>query len=218
MGMEAPSRNMLCQECSNADVQWRCLDCLGRLEVCTQCLLHLHRRLPNHRVEEWVSEKQGHFIKSSLINAGYVLDIGHSGQCCSSTNLDSDDFSKGKGNQHNENVKDQNLVVVDIGGIFQHKVLYCPENKKEHWEQLFEMGLFPASTTRPHTVFTFGVLDYFNLDVLECKTSAMSFMSKLSRLSNALFPHEVQVNAYQLAHCLEMVIVLSRTVIENSCE
>jgi hypothetical protein len=56
------------------------------------------------------------------------------------------------------------------------------------------MKLYPASLTRPETAFTFGLLDYFHIDYLECKTSAMNFYSKLRRLTNSRFPHEVPVS------------------------
>ncbi|KAG1892058.1 hypothetical protein F4604DRAFT_1875513 [Suillus subluteus] len=59
---------------------------------------------------------------------------------------------------------------------------------------LLRAGLFPASSTRPKTVFTFEVLDHFLIDTLECKTSARSFFEKLTRLTNNAFPDTVPVN------------------------
>ncbi|KAG1843030.1 hypothetical protein F4604DRAFT_1517518, partial [Suillus subluteus] len=53
--------------------------------------------------------------------------------------------------------------------------------------------MFPASTSRPRTAFTFDVLDHFLIDALECKTSAMSFFQKLRRLTNNAFPDSVPV-------------------------
>ncbi|KAG2108609.1 uncharacterized protein F5147DRAFT_799314, partial [Suillus discolor] len=61
----------------------------------------------------------------------------------------------------------------------------------EHHLQLLQAGLFPASTTRPRTAFTFEVLDHFLIDALECKTSAMSFFEKIRRLTNNAFPDTV---------------------------
>jgi hypothetical protein len=37
-------------------------------------------------------------------------------------------------------------------------------------------------------------LDYFEIDVLECKTSAMNFFNKLRRQTNNAFPHRVPVS------------------------
>jgi hypothetical protein len=36
-------------------------------------------------------------------------------------------------------------------------------------------------------------LDSFEIDALECKTSAMSFFNKLRRQTNNAFPHRVPV-------------------------
>ncbi|KAG2052608.1 hypothetical protein BDR06DRAFT_983114 [Suillus hirtellus] len=58
-------------------------------------------------------------------------------------------------------------------------------------KQLFEMAMFPASFTRPKTVFTFPVLDGFTLDNLECGTSAMNYYSELRRMTSSIFPHLV---------------------------
>ncbi|KAG0692326.1 hypothetical protein DFH29DRAFT_882655 [Suillus ampliporus] len=75
------------------------------------------------------------------------------------------------------------IMVVDTSGV--HTISIRPD------KQLFEMGLFPASFTRPKTAFTFGLLDDFILDNLECGTSAMNYYSKLQRITSSVFPHLV---------------------------
>ncbi|KAG1884747.1 hypothetical protein F4604DRAFT_1676839 [Suillus subluteus] len=62
--------------------------------------------------------------------------------------------------------------------------------------ELFKMGLFPASFTRPKTAFTFALLDDFILDNLECRTSAMNYYSKLKRITSSVFPHLVPLNIF----------------------
>ncbi|KAG2341740.1 hypothetical protein BDR05DRAFT_976855 [Suillus weaverae] len=57
--------------------------------------------------------------------------------------------------------------------------------------QMFRHGFFPASFNRLKTVFTFGVLDDFLLDNLECGTLAMNYYSKLWRMTSSMFPHLV---------------------------
>ncbi|KAG2347752.1 hypothetical protein BDR05DRAFT_973707 [Suillus weaverae] len=57
--------------------------------------------------------------------------------------------------------------------------------------QMFRHGFFPASFNRPKTVFTFGVLNDFILDNLECGTSAMNYYSKLWQMTSSMFPHLV---------------------------
>jgi hypothetical protein len=56
------------------------------------------------------------------------------------------------------------------------------------------LGLYPASIERPETAFTFSLLDYFQVDAVECKTSANNFYNKLRRLTNSLFPDTVPVS------------------------
>ena len=47
---------------------------------------------------------------------------------------------------------------------------------------------------QPHTAFTFDILDYYFIDSLECKTPAMSFCQKITRLTDNAFPSEVKVS------------------------
>ncbi|KAJ7096179.1 hypothetical protein C8R44DRAFT_835289 [Mycena epipterygia] len=54
--------------------------------------------------------------------------------------------------------------------------------------QLLEANFYPSTSERPSTAFTFNVLDEFSIDTLECKTAALSFLSKLRRLTDRVFP------------------------------
>ncbi|KDQ52137.1 hypothetical protein JAAARDRAFT_139229, partial [Jaapia argillacea MUCL 33604] len=40
----------------------------------------------------------------------------------------------------------------------------------------------------PKTAFTFGVLDHFHIDAVECKTAVLNFYSKLRRITDNAFP------------------------------
>ncbi|KAG2158719.1 uncharacterized protein EDB93DRAFT_1237961 [Suillus bovinus] len=85
------------------------------------------------------------------------------------------------------------VTIVHSSGVFIHNVAWCHCQgpvPKQHL-QLLRAGLFPASSTRPKTAFTFEVLDHFLIDSLECKTSARSFFEKLTRLTNNAFPDTV---------------------------
>ena len=183
--MEARRNDFLCVGCKQHMIKYRCLDCHGYPELCQKCLLDSHCLLPNHTIAVWTGD---HFQKTSLFEAGYTIHMGHSGSPCPNQTTNTD----------LQGVRKPNLTVVDIGGVFNHFASYCQcvskQNiKVEPWAQLFESGLFPASTKRPGTVFTFALLDHFDLDNMECQTSAMCFMSKLARLTNGLFPDEVPV-------------------------
>ncbi|KAG0701033.1 hypothetical protein DFH29DRAFT_876211 [Suillus ampliporus] len=84
------------------------------------------------------------------------------------------------------------ITVVDTSGVHTVSIRFCQcVDARRPDKQLFEMGLFPASFTRPKTAFTFGLLDDFILDNLEYGTSAMNYYSKLRRITSSVFPHLV---------------------------
>ncbi|KAG1770770.1 hypothetical protein EV702DRAFT_1181574 [Suillus placidus] len=88
--------------------------------------------------------------------------------------------------------KENTMVIVDKSGVHRLEVLCCDcPNAMSPDIQLFRHGFFPASFNRPKTVFTFGVLNDFLLDNLECGTSAMNYYSKLRRMTSSMFPHLV---------------------------
>jgi hypothetical protein len=90
-------------------------------------------------------------------------------------------------------------VIVSSTGIFKCSVRWCTcPNAPERHIQLLRARLFPATFINPKTAFTFEVLDHFRLDALECRTSAMNFMSKLGRRTNEIFPGTVPVCISQL--------------------
>ncbi|KAF7357067.1 hypothetical protein MSAN_01300700 [Mycena sanguinolenta] len=85
------------------------------------------------------------------------------------------------------------LRFVHTTGIFSRRVRWCccrdEEGKTIPTDlQLLDSRMYPATSNRPSTVFTFNVLDEFSLDALECKTAALTFLSKLRRITNPLFP------------------------------
>ncbi|KIK96748.1 hypothetical protein PAXRUDRAFT_92677, partial [Paxillus rubicundulus Ve08.2h10] len=78
------------------------------------------------------------------------------------------------------------ITVVYSSGIFSHTVSWCTcpnATKTERHLQLLQVQLFPANISRPKTAFTFDVLDHYHIDSLECKTTTMSFFTKLQRLT-----------------------------------
>ena len=89
----------------------------------------------------------------------------------------------------------KSLVLVDVSGVHQLIVSWCCcPNAPDKATQLFQHRLFPASTSKPSTAFTFGVLEYFHIDAVECKTSASNFFSKLRRLTDFSSPQSVPVS------------------------
>ncbi|KAN0078144.1 hypothetical protein V8E55_010201 [Tylopilus felleus] len=99
------------------------------------------------------------------------------------------------------------FTVVDSTGIFVHTVRWCRCNgagDKDKHLQLLRCRLFPSTTMKPQTAFTFDVLDQFLIDELECKTLASSFYSKLRRLTNSTFPDSLPDRYWELMRVSRM--------------
>ena len=86
------------------------------------------------------------------------------------------------------------VVVVDTSGIHELRVRPCrcaQNNPISILDQFISSGLYPASMRKTRTVFTFRLLNDYNLDNLESKASARKYYEKLKRLTSNLFPHSV---------------------------
>ncbi len=174
------ARNMdrPCGECGSNPGLIRCSDCFNSSVFCSDCIIKTHVHLPFHKVEKWNGK---FFQKSSLHALRYIICLGHEGQPCPHT--------------HTSPGFDTTMVLIHINGIFTHRILWCAcPNVSEHYLQLFEAGLFASSFKQPQTAFTSQVLDYYFIDSLECKTAAMSFWQKLTRLTDNTFPLDVKVS------------------------
>ena len=87
------------------------------------------------------------------------------------------------------------MVVVDVSGVHEIPVVFCGcADAAPRDIQLLRTGLYPATSRRPRTAFTFRVLDDFLLTNKECKTPGMSYYSRLRRITNDAFPHMVPVS------------------------
>ncbi|TFK89216.1 hypothetical protein K466DRAFT_38375 [Polyporus arcularius HHB13444] len=87
---------------------------------------------------------------------------------------------------------DRMLVIVDTEGIHELSVTFCacPNAIREDL-QLLDLGLYPATKSRPRTAFTMRVLDAFSLASKECNASARNYYNILRRTTNSAFPHMV---------------------------
>jgi hypothetical protein len=134
-------------------------------------------------IKKWT----GHFFQATSLNEeGFTLHLGHDGAPYPSIEGQAE--------------KKKLLVVVDVSGIHQLHIGWCQcEDSPGADIQLLRNLLFPASTLNPSTAFTFKLLRYFHIDSVECKTSALSFFSKLQRLTNESSPDTVPVGI--LAFC-----------------
>jgi hypothetical protein len=204
--MEAPANEGICLSCNTRQIMWKCTECVGCNNFCDDCVRIHHRSLPYHRVEHWT----GTFFEPAwLCQANVMIHLGHGGLPCPNNigsegadRFDSDDdlnplsdngtiFGNGlpklKGRDYH--------IVVDKSGVHRIRIIPCrcpnaPEDD-EIYVHYLQMGLFPASLQKIKTVFTFGVLDDFRMDNLECKTAALNYWHKLIRVTSNEFPKSV---------------------------
>jgi hypothetical protein len=104
-------------------------------------------------------------------------------------------------------------VVVDKSGVHRIRIIPCAcanASKDNGYIHYLQMGLFPASLQDIKTVFTFGVLNDFRLDNLECKTAALNYWQKIVRLTSNEFPKSVPVSVPQLC-ARKMLTLIYRT-------
>jgi hypothetical protein len=194
-----PPTNFQCSVCHSEDGYIQCTHCFGSPFFCHRCLPLSHRRHPLHVIKAW----NGTFFEDvSLFQFGIAFPLGHHGDTCPSTN---------------SNVKshfpDRTLSITDFAyylstspsdagcttvvhdrGVFRVRFTKCVcPYRKELFLQYLELGFFPSTTDRVQTVFTTPCLQHFALDILECKTTAEGFYSKITRLTNDLFPQNTPV-------------------------
>ncbi|KAG1784794.1 uncharacterized protein HD556DRAFT_1250836, partial [Suillus plorans] len=198
LDLEKPSDVSQCQSCQIGEGKFRCLTCSGDQTFCRSCIVNAHQFLPFHKVQEWTGKC---FNDTSLEELGFIWYMGHGGQPCPFSDdmhtwenipMDAEaDFSPME-TVHGSTIPTK-LTIVHSTGVFLHNVVWCscPGVDCQQHLQLLKAKLFPASTTRPQTAFTFDVLNHFLIDALECKTSASSFFEKIRRMTNNCFPDTV---------------------------
>ncbi|KAG2738071.1 hypothetical protein P692DRAFT_201731898, partial [Suillus brevipes Sb2] len=191
---ETFTRAGICETCQSAEATFNCVTCTGDHGWCRPCLIRSHQSLPFHKIQFWNNMC---FHDVTLAELGFIWYLGHGGEPCPSYG-----GSEIYGCQHErvDGVTEPGslpqdttpVTVVHSSGVFTHNMSWCCclGSNPQHL-QLLRAGLFPASSTRPRTAFTFEVLDHFLIDALECKTSARSFFEKLTRLTNNAFPDSV---------------------------
>ena len=215
LDQEQPPANEICPKCLSKRGLLRCEDCFSRQMLCLDCCLATHQNTPFHSIQKWT----GHFFQATSLNEeGFTLNLGHSGAPCPELQLGISSQGTQAGGVVDEGSGDERtplgsrqadakkrLVIVDVSGIHQLHIGWCRCKEAPGADiQLLRNRLFPASTANPSTAFTFKLLHYFHIDSVECKTSALSFFSKLRRLTNESSPDSVPVSLivyYPSGHC-----------------
>ncbi|KZP29241.1 hypothetical protein FIBSPDRAFT_727629, partial [Athelia psychrophila] len=165
---------------------------------CQECMLERHQSLPCHRLEKW---NGACFTQTTLLAEGYLLHLGHGGQACPNA----ESIKEVDSGEEEELKYSKAVTLVAVTGFFKHKVAWCgclvEGRRLSSAMQLFREGLFPATQTKPETAFTFDLLDYFWVDMMECKTANQSFIRKLGRITNPDFPEDSPQLYHQLMYC-----------------
>lgn len=160
---------MACSSCSASNADFRCISCFGSPIHCLECMLSMHERLPFHHVEHWNSD---YFAKTTLHRLGFVLYMCKKTVKCSSSSQDHDLPGSSKFPPcPSQSASSQEMTLISSLGIHTFRVAWCTCSKTEHSSQLMVARLFPATTTRPKTAFTFDLLDHFLVDLTICKTT-----------------------------------------------
>lgn len=114
----------------------------------------------------------------SLKALGFELHLGHNGEPCP---------TPGRLNSK--------LVVGDIDGFHEVHVQFCrcyhPDGSVLYnWQQLLQIGWFPATQERPTTAFTFRLLNFLHQLNQQGKTSLYDIHRTLWRVTDnsALIP------------------------------
>jgi len=203
-----PSR-VVCSNCARSSSTHRCQDCFGSNFWCSVCCVSAHRSHPFHRIQMW---NGCFFERSDLLTNQFTLDLCHYPDDCPTIPLNVDmqtmhdpcSSDTGEGDECTDPASEpsgipqgfrSNIVIISSTGIFKRwiKWCHCAKSSDQYVQLLLRAKLFPASFKNPKTAFTFEVLDHFRVDALECKTSAMNFMSKIGRITNEAFPSQVPV-------------------------
>lgn len=187
-----------CGQCGKGKAYFRCQECSQSRAMCLRCIHTAHIHLPFHWVQEWKGE---YFVRKDLSEDGFVHHLGHEGAPCPHLPSSPNPLT---------------LTVTHVNGIHQTRihVCHCP-GQKDISEQLILADLFPATWTKPQSVFTFEVLEDFHEDTLTSKKAAYDYVRKLRRRTNNSCAHQVQVHL-SLA-CRNMVFTRIRTATGSSC-
>jgi hypothetical protein len=113
----------------------------------------------------------GHFFnRECLQNLGLRMQLGHGGSACPCPSPGLPGF-----------------MIFDNSGVHSMNIDYCecPNNDvPDRRTQLLRQGWFPATFTRPNTVFTFDCLDTFHELTLQGKVNLYDFYHTLLRRSD----------------------------------
>ncbi|KAK7057356.1 CxC2 domain-containing protein [Favolaschia claudopus] len=146
----------------------RCTQCHGEMLYCGTCCKEMHAANPLHIIERWNGV---FFERTSLKELGLRIQFGHANCTCPQAGH-------------------KNFIVLDVGGVHEVAVDFCGcERELEmglHRTQLLQRRWFPATHEYPRTAITFQLLDMFQIQTLQAKTTAYDYYTTLEKLTNGV--------------------------------
>jgi hypothetical protein len=125
------------------------------------------------------------FEKTTLAKLGLRYQLGHGGDVCSNPVPGPRDFT-----------------VFDVTGVHPVNIDYCGCREGsatlDKTIQLLRSSLFPATLSRPQTVFTFEMLETFHQLTLQAKTTVYDYYNSIVHRSDALELEGVPVSGSKL--------------------
>ena len=156
---------------------YQCQDCFTSTPSCQQCLLCSHIDLPLHHIQHWTGT---YFEWTNLGDLGLTLFLRHGTSRCPNAPTGSNE---------------RPTMIVHTNGIHKLDVKYCYHtHATDEPTQLASAGLFPATTEKSETAFTFAVLKEFHMHMLSSKKSAYNYFIALQKLTNNVFPDRTYVS------------------------
>lgn len=207
LAMEAPVPDMLCTKCQAHPLQYRCLDCHGTPQLCAECLYATHSVEPGHKIQSWTGT---HFEQCNDLTDCLLLFLGHHGRPCPSLKWKGGHSLTWKDKANAVFSKDSStwcnhkkLCIVDTSRIYDCNFVFCVcADARPEWQQFLDMRYFPATMESTRTVFTFRTLDQYDTESVHTKATAGSYMGKLYRLTNAVFPQDIRVMPSNTLTCI----------------
>lgn len=165
----------LCQ-CRYRDVLYYCKDCFSLSLHCKSCIISAHKHLPFHWVQEWSGT---YFHCTSLSNLVLVLLLRHHVEPCPN---------------HPTTSVPCKMIVIHTNGVHECRLEFCHcIDALAEPLQLMCLRLFPVTMERPGTLFTFSVLDDFQMLSLTSKIPAYDYWNVLVNFTDHVFPKNIQV-------------------------
>lgn len=146
---------------------YSCQDCLGKPQLCADCVLDVHILNPFHRVQKWTGDYFKHFELTTL--PGFAIYLGHEGFPCPSQSTYENlppELQHPPDQRENlcshTDARSHNPKTMTVGHITGfHRVCVVPckcAGSPEVWQQMLWRGLWPATLLYPETTFTVDCL------------------------------------------------------------